>query len=791
MRKFIYLSIFLFFSLKISAQLVPSFHGSASSLGGECYRITNNTTTQRGAVWYNNVIDLTGDFEIIFDANFGDRDADGADGMAFVMKTTADVEYGTPGGGLGYEGLTGTLAVEFDTWRNGNRDDIDEDHLALMMNGDTYHTSSNNLIGPVVASATSGNIEDGMYHEVKISWNAATQTFRVFFDCEERITFEGDIVTQAFGGVSNVYFGYTGSTGASYNVQEICFKYVSFSNTWGLVDREICSGESIDNIDATYSGATAYAWSPAEGVSDVTIPNPVFTPTENTTYTLAITDNCGDTLSDSFDVVVLPLPTADLTVSGNIICDGNDAEFFITGVINNEVTYTLNGGVEQTVMLDDTGAATIVVPAPTTAQTLTLVSIDSPNPPVSGNGLSASGGVNPDNTVGAVETVGTLATNANSAYISTTGTTNELVMVLDDIVPEGSEIFISSAKRNGTAQMEVTDGVNSQIIDSGTVHELHLVSFITGKDTNTLTFVGVSGYYWIDGVEYTFIPPSCVGDLSASETISLLQLDSDIFLTDYVCDDESRDGVESFDLTYLESDILSNVDASMFAVSYHTSLDDANSGDASITFPYENVANPQTIYVRVESNFDTDCYYLAEIELKVEDVPYASFDTEETEYKFCAGDEEPVVMSLELDGFSESDVTIEWYSDDEGLISGESGLSLSTNRADTYTAVITSNQGLGCSYEVSTNVVAEVCKIPEGISPNGDLANDYFELSSFGVKKIEIFNRYGTLVYSKHNYTNEWRGQTNDGEDLPVGTYFYTMEFGEGETHCGWVYLNK
>ena len=67
--------------------------------------------------------------------------------------------------------------------------------------------------------------------------------------------------------------------------------------------------------------------------------------------------------------------------------------------------------------------------------------------------------------------------------------------------------------------------------------------------------------------------------------------------------------------------------------------------------------------------------------------------------------------------------------------------------------------------------------LPEVITPNGDGMNDRFDLSSYGVTKLEIFNRYGNLVYSKTNYVDEWVGQTNDGEELPVGTYFYTMEF--------------
>ena len=57
------------------------------------------------------------------------------------------------------------------------------------------------------------------------------------------------------------------------------------------------------------------------------------------------------------------------------------------------------------------------------------------------------------------------------------------------------------------------------------------------------------------------------------------------------------------------------------------------------------------------------------------------------------------------------------------------------------------------------------------------------------------FNRNGTLVYSKDNYRNEWFGQTNDGEELPVGTYFYILDYeepnGEMKSLSGYLYINR
>lgn len=79
--------------------------------------------------------------------------------------------------------------------------------------------------------------------------------------------------------------------------------------------------------------------------------------------------------------------------------------------------------------------------------------------------------------------------------------------------------------------------------------------------------------------------------------------------------------------------------------------------------------------------------------------------------------------------------------------------------------------------------------IPKGISPNGDNLNDNLDLEYFHVGKISIFNRYGTKVYSKINYKNEWYGQSNNGKDLPTGTYFYVIDIIDGSQFTGYIQL--
>ncbi|MBC7524042.1 MAG: gliding motility-associated C-terminal domain-containing protein, partial [Flavobacterium sp.] len=98
----------------------------------------------------------------------------------------------------------------------------------------------------------------------------------------------------------------------------------------------------------------------------------------------------------------------------------------------------------------------------------------------------------------------------------------------------------------------------------------------------------------------------------------------------------------------------------------------------------------------------------------------------------------------------------------------------------------------GCSKIHPYTIQSIFCDIQKGISPNGDIKNDFFDLSGFGVQKLSIFNRYGMKAYSKNDYTKEWFGQSDAGEELPDGTYYYVIEFKSGaDTKTGWIYINR
>ncbi|MDE3235246.1 MAG: gliding motility-associated C-terminal domain-containing protein [Bacteroidota bacterium] len=72
--------------------------------------------------------------------------------------------------------------------------------------------------------------------------------------------------------------------------------------------------------------------------------------------------------------------------------------------------------------------------------------------------------------------------------------------------------------------------------------------------------------------------------------------------------------------------------------------------------------------------------------------------------------------------------------------------------------------------------------IPNAFSPNGDGINDTWMiryLNDYPGAKVSVFNRYGQLLFSATGYDVQWDG-TYNGSPLPVGTYYYVINPGNG-----------
>jgi gliding motility-associated-like protein len=87
--------------------------------------------------------------------------------------------------------------------------------------------------------------------------------------------------------------------------------------------------------------------------------------------------------------------------------------------------------------------------------------------------------------------------------------------------------------------------------------------------------------------------------------------------------------------------------------------------------------------------------------------------------------------------------------------------------------------------------------IPEGFSPNGDGKFDQFVITVPSPKaiRLQVFDRYGNLVYENQNYQNDWSGVANQGNvlsgrQLAEGTYYYLVNVeGESDARRGYFTL--
>lgn len=93
-------------------------------------------------------------------------------------------------------------------------------------------------------------------------------------------------------------------------------------------------------------------------------------------------------------------------------------------------------------------------------------------------------------------------------------------------------------------------------------------------------------------------------------------------------------------------------------------------------------------------------------------------------------------------------------------------------------ALDTSNNCFG------TDTIRVYVNMNEGFTPNGDGFNDQWQidyLNQYSGLHIEVFNRWGSLLWKSDapNISN-WDGKHN-GKDLPVGTYYYIITFDESQ----------
>ena len=97
----------------------------------------------------------------------------------------------------------------------------------------------------------------------------------------------------------------------------------------------------------------------------------------------------------------------------------------------------------------------------------------------------------------------------------------------------------------------------------------------------------------------------------------------------------------------------------------------------------------------------------------------------------------------------------------------------------TYSVTVSDSNGCTKSYSATVN--EDTCNsiiIHDVVTPNGDGFNDTWVIEGLGVypnNTVQVFDKWGDMVYEKTNYKNDWGGNGKSGK-LPDGTYYYLVK---------------
>ena len=140
-----------------------------------------------------------------------------------------------------------------------------------------------------------------------------------------------------------------------------------------------------------------------------------------------------------------------------------------------------------------------------------------------------------------------------------------------------------------------------------------------------------------------------------------------------------------------------------------------------------------------------------------------------------------------------------WTMDDNSTVSYPNGTSNFSISFDTLMIglnniyVTLENEITGCTDSVGFKIdVQGIPTVHNVFTPNGDNVNDFFDFEENAMQEIsvEIYNRWGQIVYSWDIPNYKWDGRDYDGRNLPEGVYYYVL-YSTGSDIANTSYVRK
>ncbi len=215
---------------------IPAFQlNSAAALSGSAIRLTPALETKAGSAFWKNRVSLANQrsFSTYFAMSMTNPGSNGlanigADGIVFTIQTLSNTA-GSTGGGIGYEGITPSVGVEFDTWQNTV--DADDNHVGLDVGGSVAS------VQVVPLTPLSITLQGKTWH-AWVDYNGATSNLQVRIGTTSSRSGSILVLNTTRNLASDigqdVYVGFTSATGGAFEDHDIQSFY--FVNDYAPID---------------------------------------------------------------------------------------------------------------------------------------------------------------------------------------------------------------------------------------------------------------------------------------------------------------------------------------------------------------------------------------------------------------------------------------------------------------------------------------------------------------------------------------------------------------------------
>jgi gliding motility-associated-like protein len=515
-------------------------------------------------------------------------------------------------------------------------------------------------------------------------------------------------------------------------------------------------------------------------------------------FTYTITNPCGSD-SESAPLTILAGPSLGVSnITGtSAICQGNSLPILLTGMTDGTytVTYDLSGantasGLTAAITVTG-GNATLTVPASalvntgTTIISFTLIQNTATNCSASLANVQATLTVNP-------------GSNLESANLSAANTCkgSDVIVIISGAtgMPDGTYHFNYNIPGATPASGTTPDAAIT--VGSGQFTLPASLFPIAGNYTATITSIVATGNVCSNAsedaaVSFTVLPTPDVSGAQVAVASTCISFGTQVTISgaanlpdgDYVID-------------YILAG--SNTAAASAQVTFAA-------GSGTFSIPAAQLANQGSTTLTILT--------LAPVSLLCGTAPNSfnvvTFDVVEPGTpsllaqgnEFCGADH-PTIATLSANITGGGNLV--WYD----AAAGGNVVTADTPLVNGTTYYATFSAGSGCESPVRLAVTVDLTKcndilIPDGFSPNHDGINDAFEIVNlrdlYPKFHIEIYNRYGNILYKGNINTDDWDGTDHEGglkmgnNVLPVGVYFYILEFNDGARQPvqGRVYLGR